>query len=183
MSEIDKKWYVVRAISGKEEKVKGFIESEVLAHNLQNQVAQILIPKEKVFQIRNGKKISKERNFFPGYIMVEANIGGEVEHVIRSITGVIGFLGEEKGGDPVPMRASEVKRMLGKVDELSESSEEITIPYFVGEAVKVIDGPFNSFSGVIEEVDNEKKKLMVTVKIFNRKTPVELSFLQVEKEN
>jgi len=183
MSEVDKKWYVVRAISGKEEKVKGFIESEVSAHNLQNQVAQILIPKEKVFQIRNGKKISKERNFFPGYIMVEANLAGEVEHVIRSITGVIGFLGEEKGGDPVPMRASEVKRMLGKVDELSESSEEITIPYFVGEAVKVIDGPFNSFSGVIEEVDNEKKKLMVTVKIFNRKTPVELSFLQVEKEN
>jgi len=183
MSEIDKKWYVVRAISGKEEKIKGFIESEVSAHNLQSQVAQILIPKEKVFQIRNGKKISKERNFFPGYIMVEANLAGEVEHVIRSITGVIGFLGEEKGGDPVPMRASEVKRMLGKVDELSESSEEITIPYFVGEAVKVIDGPFNSFSGVIEEVDNEKKKLMVTVKIFNRKTPVELSFLQVEKEN
>ena len=183
MGDIDKKWYVVRAISGKEMKVKEFIESEVAAFNLQNQVAQVLIPKEKVYQIRNGKKISKERNFFPGYIMIEANLAGEVVHVIKSITGVIGFLGEERGGDPVPLRPSEVKRILGTVDELSESSEEITIPFFVGESVKVIDGPFNSFSGVIEEVDNEKKKLMVTVKIFNRKTPVELSFLQVEKEN
>jgi len=183
MGEIDKKWYVVRAISGKEMKVKEFIESEVAAFNLQNQVAQVLIPKEKVYQIRNGKKISKERNFFPGYIMIEANLAGEVIHVIKGITGVIGFLGEERGGDPVPLRPSEVKRILGTVDELSESSEEITIPFFVGESVKVIDGPFNSFSGVIEEVDNEKKKLMVTVKIFNRKTPVELSFLQVEKEN
>jgi len=183
MGEIDKKWYVVRAISGKEMKVKEFIESEVAAFNLQNQVAQVLIPKEKVYQIRNGKKISKERNFFPGYIMIEANLAGEVIHVIKSITGVIGFLGEERGGDPVPLRPAEVKRILGTVDELLESSEEITIPFFVGESVKVIDGPFNSFSGVIEEVDNEKKKLMVTVKIFNRKTPVELSFLQVEKEN
>lgn len=183
MGEIDKKWYVVRAVSGKEVKVKEFIESEVAAFNLENQVAQVLIPKEKVYQIRNGKKISKERNFFPGYIMVEANLAGEVVHVIKSITGVIGFLGEERGGEPVPLRPAEVKRILGTVDELSESSEEITIPYYVGETVKVIDGPFNSFSGVIEEVDNEKKKLMVTVKIFNRKTPVELSFLQVEKEN
>jgi len=183
MGEIDKKWYVVRAISGKEMKVKEFIESEVAAFNLQNQVAQVLIPKEKVYQIRNGKKISKERNFFPGYIMIEANLAGEVIHVIKGITGVIGFLGEERGGDPVPLRPSEVKRILGTVDEFSESSEEITIPFFVGESVKVVDGPFNSFSGVIEEIDNEKKKLMVTVKIFNRKTPVELSFLQVEKEN
>lgn len=183
MGEIDKKWYVVRAISGKEMKIKEFIESEVAAFNLQKQVAQVLIPKEKVYQIRNGKKISKERSFFPGYILIEANIEGEVIHVIKSITGVIGFLGEERGGEPVPLRPAEVKRILGTVDELSESSEEITIPFFVGESVKVIDGPFNSFSGVIENVDNEKKKLMVTVKIFNRKTPVELSFLQVEKEN
>jgi transcriptional antiterminator NusG len=183
MGEIDKKWYVVRAVSGKEMKVKDFIESEIAAFNLQNQVSQVLIPKEKVYQIRNGKKISKERSFFPGYILVEANLEGEVVHVIKSITGVIGFLGEERGGAPVPLRPSEVKRILGTVDELAESSEEITIPFYVGESVKVIDGPFNSFSGVIEEVDNEKKKLMVTVKIFNRKTPVELSFLQVEKEN
>lgn len=183
MGEIDKKWYVVRAISGKEMKVKEFIESEIAAFNLQNQVSQVLIPKEKVYQIRNGKKISKERSFFPGYILVEANLEGEVVHVIKSITGVIGFLGEERGGTPVPLRPAEVKRILGTVDEFSDSSEEITIPFFVGETVKVIDGPFNSFSGVIEEVDSEKKKLKVTVKIFNRKTPVELSFLQVEKEN
>jgi transcriptional antiterminator NusG len=183
MADIDKKWYVVRAVSGKEMKVKELIESEVAAFNLVNQVSQVLIPKEKVYQIRNGKKISKERSFFPGYILVEANIEGEVLHVIKSITGVIGFLGEERGGQPVPLRPAEVKRILGTVDELSDSSEEITIPFFVGETVKVIDGPFNTFTGIIEEVDNEKKKLTVTVKIFNRKTPVELSFLQVEKEN
>ena len=182
MSESGKKWYVVRAISGKEKKIKEYIESEIVATNLQNQVSQILIPTEKVYQIRNGKKVSKERSFFPGYILVEATLEGEVIHVIKSINGVIGFLGEERGGDPVPLRASEVKRILGTVDELSETSEEIVIPFFVGETVKVIDGPFNSFSGIIEEVDNEKKRLMVTVKIFNRKTPVELSFLQVEKE-
>ncbi len=183
MSEIDKKWYVVRAVSGKESKVKDFIESEVAAFNLQKQVAQVLIPKEKVFQVRNGKKISKERSFFPGYILIEANLEGEVIHVIKSVTGVIGFLGEERGGAPMPLRDAEIKRILGTVDELSESSEEITIPFYVGETVKVVDGPFNSFSGIIEEVDDEKKKLMVTVKIFNRKTPVELSFLQVEKES
>jgi len=182
MSESGKKWYVVRAISGKEKKIKEYIESEIVATNLQNQVSQILIPTEKVYQIRNGKKVSKERSFFPGYILVEATLEGEVIHVIKSINGVIGFLGEERGGDPVPLRASEVKRILGTVDELSETSEEIVIPFFVGETVKVIDGPFNSFSGIIEEVDNEKKRLMVTVKILNRKTPVELSFLQVEKE-
>ncbi len=183
MAEVDKKWYVVRAVSGKEMKVKELIESEVAAFNLSHQVAQVLIPKEKVYQIRNGKKVSKERSFFPGYVLVEANLEGEVTHVIKSVTGVIGFLGEERGGAPLPLRPAEVKRILGKVDDLSENSEAITIPFFVGETVKVIDGPFNSFSGVIEEVDNEKKKLMVTVKIFNRKTPVELSFLQVEKEN
>ena len=140
------------------------------------------MPTEKVFQIRNGKKVSKERNFFPGYVLIEANLVGEVPHIIKSVPGVIGFLGATKGGDPVPMRKSEVNRILGKVDELAIIDEEIVIPYVVGESVKVIDGPFNSFSGFIEEIDEQKKKLKVTVKIFGRKTPVELSFMQVEKE-
>ncbi len=182
MSQNDKKWYVLRAIGGKEKKVKEYIESEIAHLNLQDFVIQVLIPTEKIYQIRNGKKISKERNFFPGYVLVEAILSGEIPHILRNIPNVIGFLGAEKGGVPVPIRQSEVNRILGKVDELSEVDEELNVPFFVGESVKVVDGPFNSFTGVIEEVNNEKKKLKVIVKIFGRKTPLELSFMQVEKE-
>jgi transcriptional antiterminator NusG len=181
MGDSNKKWYVVRAISGKEKKVKEYIESEISRLKLEDHISQVLIPTEKVYQIRNGKKISKERSFFPGYILIEANLGGEIPHIIKSITGVIGFLGT-KTGDPVPLRPAEVNRILGKVDELAESDEEITMPFYVGESVKVIDGPFNTFTGIIEEVNDEKKKLKVMVKIFGRKTPLELSFMQVEKE-
>lgn len=182
MGDITKHWYVVRAISGKEKKVKEAIESEIKAMGLQDYVTQVLIPTEKVFQIRNGKKISKERSYLPGYVLIEAALIGEVPHTIKNITNVIGFLGAEKKGDPIPLRISEVNRILGKVDELAETSEEINIPFVVGEAVKVVDGPFNTFEGVIEEVNEEKKKLKVMVKIFGRKTPVELGYLQVEKE-
>jgi len=177
-----KKWYVVRAVSGQENKVKDYIEAEIQHAKMSDHVAQILIPKEKFYQIRNGKKVSKERNFFPGYIMIEADLVGEIPHIIKGVTGVIGFLGETKGGEPVPLRMSEVNRILGKVDELAESNEELNIPFIAGETVKVIDGPFNSFSGVIEEINEEKKKLKVMVKIFGRKTPLELSYMQVEKE-
>ena len=141
----------------------------------------ILVPTEKVVQIRNGKKVSKEKNYFPGYIMIKANLSGEVPHIIRSITNVIGFLGETKGGEPVPLRPSEVNRLLGKVDELSEQTENILIPFKIGETIKVIDGPFNGFNGSIEKVNEEKRKLEVMVKIFGRKTPLELSYMQVEK--
>ncbi len=181
-SKINRKWYVVRAVSGKEKKVKEQLEVEISRLNMQDYVAQVLIPTEKVYQIRNGKKVSKERNYFPGYVLIEAALTGEVPHIIKNITNVIGFLGETKGGDPVPMRQAEVNRILGKVDELADSSEEINIPFIVGETVKVIDGPFNSFSGIIEEINEEKKKLKVMVKIFGRKTPLELSYMQVEKE-
>jgi len=175
------KWYVVRAIGGQENKVKSYIETEISRVGLSDYVSQVIVPTEKVVQFRNGKKVNRERVYFPGYIMVEANLSGEVPHVIKSITGVIGFLGETKGGDPVPMRKSEVNRMLGKVDELSIQEENIAIPYTVGETVKVIDGPFNGFDGSIEKVNEEKRKLEVMVKIFGRKTPLELSYMQVEK--
>ena len=181
MSEQVKKWYVVRAISGQEKKVKQYIETEINRLKMNEYVAQVLIPTEKVYQIRNGKKVSKERNFFPGYVLIEAALVGEIPHIIKNITGVIGFLGT-KTGEAVPLRMAEVNRILGKVDELSENSEELNIPFIVGEPVKVIDGPFNSFSGIIEEINEEKKKLKVMVKIFGRKTPLELSYLQVEKE-
>ena len=183
MAENTKKWYVVRAISGKENKIKKYIEDEILRNGLSNNLSQILIPTEKIFQIRNGKKISKERNFFPGYILIEADLSGEMPHVIRNVNGVIGFLGAEKGGDPLPVRVSEVNRILGKVDELADSDEEMTIPFVVGENIKVIDGPFNGFTGSIEKINEEKRKLEVMVKIFGRKQPLELSFLQVEKES
>lgn len=176
------KWYVLRAIGGKEKKVKLYIENEISRLNLEDFIIQIIIPTEKVFQVRNGKKISRERNYFPGYVFVEAILVGEIPHILKGIPNVISFLSETKGGDPVPLRQNEVNRMLGKVDELTESQESISIPYFVGENVKVIDGPFNGFTGVIEEVNEEKKKLKVMVKIFGRKTPLELSYMQVEKE-
>ncbi|MDO9185398.1 MAG: transcription termination/antitermination protein NusG [Bacteroidia bacterium] len=177
-----KKWYVVRAISGQEKKVKQYIEVEINRLGLSSFVSQILIPTEKIYQIRNGKKVSKERPFYSGYILIEASLVGEVPHVIKNITGVIGFLGETKGGLPVPMRLAEVNRILGTVDVLEGSDAQLNIPFIVGETVKVINGPFNGFTGTIEKVNEEKKKLEVMVKIFGRKTPLELGYMEVEKE-
>lgn len=177
-----KKWYVLRAIGGREKKVKEYVESEIKRLNLEDFISRVLIPTEKVYQIRKGKKVSRERVFFPGYVLIEASLVGEIEHILKDIPNVIGFLGDPKTGEPIPLRPAEANRILGKVDELADSEEEITTPFFVGEAVRVTDGPFNSFSGIIEEVNDEKKKLKVMVKIFGRKTPLELSFMQVEKE-
>ena len=134
----DLKWYVLKAISGQENKVKAYIESEVKRLNLESYVTQVVIPMEKVIQVRNGKKVPKEKPFYPGYLMVEANLIGEIPHIIKNIPGVISFLSLTKGGDPVPMRKSEVNRMLGKMDELSEFATEMEIPFVVGESVKVI---------------------------------------------
>lgn len=182
MTEITKKWYVVRAVSGKEKKVKEYLELEIIRHKLSEFVSQVLIPTEKVFQIRNGKKINKEKTYLPGYVLLEAALIGEVQHVIKGIPNVIGFLGAKKGGEPVAMRLSEVNRILGKFDELSVTEEELRIPFAVGEAVKVIDGPFNNFSGIVDEINEEKKRLKVMVKIFGRKNLLELSYMQVEKD-
>jgi transcriptional antiterminator NusG len=176
-----KKWYVVRSVSGQENKIKAYLESEITRLNLADYIEQILVPTEKVIQIRNGKKVQKERVFFPGYIMVQASLAGEIPHIIKSINGVIGFLGETKGGEPVPLRQAEVNRMLGKVDELAIQDDNVNIPFTIGETIKVIDGPFNGFNGTVEKINEEKRKLEVMVKIFGRKTPLELSFMQVEK--
>lgn len=176
-----KKWYVVRAVSGQENKIKSYIESEIKRFGLDDFINQVLVPTEKVIQIRNGKKVNKEKVYFPGYVMIEANLTGEIPHIIKSINGVIGFLGETKGGEPVPLRLSEVNRMLGKVDELSVKAENVSIPFIAGETIKVIDGPFNGFNGTVEKINEEKRKLEVMVKIFGRKTPLELSYMQVEK--
>jgi len=181
MSEIQKKWYVLRAISGKESKVKEYIDYEIAHTNLSDFVSQVLIPTEKTIQVRNGKKVVKEKSYLPGYVLVEVALVGEVAHHLRNIPNVLGFLG---GLDnPTPLRQSEVNRILGTMDEMQEvSMEDTTVLFTVGESVKVNHGPFSGFSGIIEEVSKEKRKLKVMVKIFGRKTPIELDFMQVEKE-
>ncbi len=178
---IVKKWYVVRAVSGQENKVKAYIETEINRLGMGYYISQVLVPTEKVVTVKDGKKIVKDKVYFSGYVMIEANLAGEIPHIIKSISGVIGFLGEVKGGDPVPLRLSEVNRMLGKVDELSVKVDSQAIPFNLGETIKVIDGPFNGFNGTVEKINEEKRKLEVMVKIFGRKTPLELSFMQVEK--
>jgi len=183
MAKPEKKWYVIRAIGGQESKVKTYIENEVSRFGLSDYVNQVLVPTQKVIQVRNGKKVNKEKVYFPGYIMIEADLVGELPHIIKAVTGVIGFLGEVKGGDPVPLRKAEVNRMLGKVDELAVQNENVVIPFILGETVKVVDGPFNGFEGTIEKIIEEKRKLEVMVKIFGRKTPLELSYMQVEKNS
>ena len=181
MAQTGKKWYVLRAVSGKEGKVKEYLEAlmkkdELLAAH----VGEILLPTEKYAQLRNGKRVVKEKLFLPGYVLVEANLQGEVAHTLRFMPNVLGFLG---GLDnPTPVRQADINRILGTAEDITIKSEEVAIPFVVDEAVKVTDGPFSGFSGIIEEVNAEKRKLKVMVKIFGRKTPLELAFTQVEKE-
>jgi transcriptional antiterminator NusG len=177
----EKKWYVVKAITGKEKKVKEYLESEIKRLNLQDLISTVLIPTEKYYEVKNGKKVSKERNYLPGYILVEAVLVGEVVHVIKNTPNVIGFLGTK--GEPDPLRPLEVQRILGKVDELQTMGAANDVTFMVGQSVIVNDGPFSTFNGIIEEVNEEKKKLKVSVKIFGRKTPLELSFFQVKLES
>lgn len=177
-----KQWYVVRTAGGKEAKAKEYIEKEIAIRKLGDKITQVLIPTEKYYQVKNGKRVSAERIFFPGYVLVEAKMSGEIQHIISDIPGVAGFLTEGKNKIPVPMRQSEIDRIMGVVDEMAGQDEETLVPFVVGEAVKIIDGPFNGFDGTIEEVADDKRKLLVMVKIFGRKTPLELNFTQVTKE-
>ena len=184
---MEHKWYVVRAVSGQEKKVKTYLENEVSRCKMEEAIPQILIPSEKVYEMRNGKKRIRERNFFPGYIMISADLSnGETSHLINSIPGVIGFLSASGSGaskDPIPLRQSEVNRILGRVEEVDEEEVQLDSPFIVGESVKVMDGPFSGFTGTVEEVFEDRKKLNVAVKIFGRNTPVELNYIQVEKED
>lgn len=180
MSE-DKKWYVLRVISGKERKIKEYLDMDLSKEGLDSIVTNVLVPTEKIYKILKGKKVIKEKNLFPGYIYIEAvaaKFSGEVVSHIVSTTSVINFLG---GKNPEPVSDSDIKRLLGKVDAMDEMAETINEPYLVNETVKIVDGPFNDFLGVIEEIYDEKKKLKVIVKIFGRSTPVEVNYVQVEK--
>ncbi|MBX2953234.1 MAG: transcription termination/antitermination factor NusG [Leadbetterella sp.] len=180
----DFNWYVVRAVSQQEKKIKNYIENEAARRKLTDFIPEVLIPTEKIVEVRNGKKRVREKNFFPGYILVNADLNnGEVLHLIKSIPGVIGFLGKNGGAsiEPEPLRQSEVNRILGVQETSQEEAIDSGMSFIAGETVKVIDGPFSGFEGTVEEIFDEKKKLSVSVKIFGRSTPVELGYLQVEK--
>ncbi|HLR36664.1 MAG TPA: transcription termination/antitermination protein NusG [Chitinophagaceae bacterium] len=177
----DTKWYVLRVISGKEKKVKEYLDSEIKFAGWDNAIKQVFVPMEKVYKVNKGKKVVRERNYYPGYIMLEAYEGmlsGEMIAFINGTTNIIHFLGKE---NPIALRESEVNKMLGKADEMADQGAMISDPFIVGESVKITDGPFNDFNGIIDEVNDEKKKLKVTVKIFGRATPVELNYMQVER--
>jgi transcription termination/antitermination protein NusG len=183
MAEVERKWYVIKAVTGTEKKVKQNIETEVEKSILKDYVSKVLIPTEKVHHItKSGKKVVSERNYFPSYIFIEVARMEEVFSMLLEIPGVLGFVGcKHKSDNPVALRPAEVSRLLGKVDELLSQDDSFIQPFVVGEEIKVIDGPFNTFNGFIEEIDTEKKKLKIMVKIFGRKTPLELGFMQVEK--
>lgn len=181
MAETGMKWYVLRAVSGKEAKVKEYLDAAI-KHDatLSTHVGQVVLPTEKYAMLRNGKRVIKEKLFLPGYVLVEANLQGEVAHTLRFMPNVLGFLG---GLDnPTPVKQADINRILGTAEDTTVEAAEMDVPYAVDEVVKVTEGPFSGFSGVIEEVNAEKRKLKVMVKIFGRKTPLELSFMQVEKE-
>ncbi|MDE6310729.1 MAG: transcription termination/antitermination protein NusG [Muribaculaceae bacterium] len=182
MSDHKKGWYVLRAISGKEAKVKEVLEASMKNTDLGNYVFQVLIPTEKVMTMRNGKKVVKEKNLYSGYVFIEAELTGEVIHILTNTTNVIDFLkGRDKNAAPERLREVEVMRMLGAADTLNEAEGTDEMSYLVGETVKVIDGAFKGFQAVIDEVNQEKKKLKVKVKIFGRETPLELDTTQVER--
>jgi transcription termination/antitermination protein NusG len=178
MSE-EKKWYVIRCSSGWEKRVKKYFESEVERYNLQNKVSQIVIPTHKEFYVKNGKKVSRDTNYFPGYVLLEAEMCGEFTGILKSVPGALHFLGP-KSGPPEPLRESEVKRILGRLDN-SEADQNVKIPFILGENVIISEGPFANFNATVEEISEEKRKLVVSVKIFGRKTPVTIDFNQVTK--
>jgi len=179
VSATDKRWYVVRTYSGHENKVKAYLENEVNQAGLGERISSVIVPSEKVFEVKDGKKKSKTRTFFPGYIIVEAVLDKATQHLILNTPSVISFVGPKNA--PAPLQPSEVRRLIGKIEERKDV-EVIEVPFRLGEAVKVIDGPFNNFSGFVQEVNEEKMKVKVMVSIFGRKTPVELDFSQVELE-
>jgi transcriptional antiterminator NusG len=175
-----RKWYVVRTFSGHEKKVKEYLESEVDRLGMEDKLTEVLIPTETVFEMRGGKKRTREKTFFPGYILIEAIVDPYLKEIIAGAPSTIGFLGAD--GEPAPLRPDEVSRILGTAEEAAAQGEVPEMPFKEGDPVKVIDGPFNDFSGFVEEVYPDKMKVRVMVSIFGRKTPLGLDYLQVEHE-
>ena len=177
---IIRKWYVLRTFSGHEKKVKNYLEKEAERLGIEEKIGDIMIPTETVFEMRRGKKRTREKTFFPGYLLVNVLLDNELKHVISGIPSVVGFL--TTGDQPTPLRPDEVVRIMGKMDEAREAGEQPEIPFMTGDAVKVVDGPFNNFNGTVEEVYPDKMKVKVMVSIFGRRTPLELDYLQIEHE-
>jgi transcriptional antiterminator NusG len=176
---LDKRWYVLRTYSGHEAKVKTYLDTEIARIGLQEKISNVLIPSEKVFEIKEGKKKSRLKNFFPGYILIEAVLDKESTHLILEAPSVMGFVPDKN--NPAPLQPEEVKRLIGKMEQ-KEETQLLDIPFHVGEPVKVTEGPFNNFNGFVQEVNPERLKVKVMVSIFGRKTPIELDFSQVEIE-
>ena len=180
------KWYVLRVVSGKERSVKEYLDKDIARSGWVDIIKQVFLPMEKVYKVQNGKKVMRENNYFPGYVMLEVadgKLSDDIVQHVSNISNIMHFLTDGKGskGNIISLRKSEVNKMLGKVDEMNDIGVTISEPFIVGETIKIIEGPFNDFNGTIEEVNDEKKKLKVVVKIFGRSTPVELSYMQVEK--
>jgi len=178
-----RKWYVLRTYSGHENKVKTALEREILELGLQDKIEQIVIPTETVFEMRAGKKRTREKTFYPGYIFLYVLLDLEVKHVLMGIPSVVGFLTQGQGDEPAPLRPDEVQRMIGRMDDAATKGEQPEIPFKPGDQVKVVDGPFNNFLGSVEEVYPDKMRVKVMVSIFGRKTPLELEYVAVEHQD
>lgn len=177
--EMAKRWYSVSVLSNFEKKIAEQIRADVIAAGLEDEIEEVLVPTEEVIEIRRGKKVTAERRFMPGYVLVRMEMTDRGYHLVNSINRVTGFLGPQ--GRPMPMRDEEVNQILNRVQE-GEESPRTLIHFEIGEKVKVTDGPFEDFDGMVEEVDEDNQRLKVTVSIFGRATPVELEFTQVTKE-
>lgn len=173
-------WYALQVYSGHENKVRNLLEKRIGENTNENvMVSQVLVPTQEVMEIKQGKKTRVTKNLYPGYILVEAVMNDETQYFINAINGIIKFLGA--GSTPQPLRDREVNKILGRIDEVKEPVEDVTIPFDVGEAVDVTEGPFSDFSGTVEEVYHDKGKVKVTVSLFGRPTSVELDYLQLKK--
>ena len=179
-SEIKKDWYSLRVISGKERVVEESIAYEAKMNDIADTISEVFVPFEKIVEIKNNKKVLKEKVFFPGYILISMDMNSLTKHVIENIQYVIRFVGP-KGKDPIPLRESEIKRIFGEV-ERKEGREVLVTPFKKDDHVKIIAGPFIDFNGVVEELNDDKQKVKVVISIFGRLTPVELDYFQVELE-
>ena len=171
-------WYIVQAYSGFEKKVVEAIKEELKKHKLQENLGEILVPTHQVTEVKKGKRTKKEKKYFPGYVLIKVELSKQIYHLIKNLQKVSGFLGS--ADKPTPISDNEIQRILGQVSE-SAINQKSGISFEIGEKVKVCDGPFASFNGLIEEIDEEKSRLKVSVSIFGRPTPVELKYSQVEK--
>ncbi|MBI5059797.1 transcription termination/antitermination factor NusG [candidate division KSB1 bacterium] len=172
-------WYVIHVFTGQEEKIKAFLDEEVKRLHLEEQLTTVLIPKEEVVEMRDGKKKVKTRVIYPGYMYIEMLLNKNTEHLLLNTPQVINFVGPKN--KPQPLRRYEIDRILGHVDR-AEGGQVVEVPFRVGDAIKVIDGPFKDFTGVVRDINLEKRKVKVMVSIFGRSTPIELDFLQVSTE-